>query len=180
MRLGAHGLEGADDEQADGAGPEDARAHAGPEVAQVDAVEGDAQRLQQRDVVALDRVGHRQQQTLRPVHQRAQAAVDGGVAAELHVGAEVGVAGATDVAVAAGVGRLDDDALALARAAHDDAAHLVAQHQRLDDDGLADAAVLIPMQIRATEADCGDAHELLAGGDDGLGFLVDTNVFGAV
>ena len=95
-------------------------------------------------------------------------------------GQRLRVAGAADLAVAAGVGRLDDDALTLARAGHDHAAHLVAEHERLVDDGLADAAVLVPVEVGAAEAYGGDAHELLAGGDDGLGFLVDTDVVGAV
>ena len=177
---GAHGLEGADEEQADGADAEDACAHPGLEVAQVDAVEGDAERLDQRDVIALDAVGRGQQQPLRPVHQRAQAAVDGRVPAEPDVGAEVAVAGAADLAVATGVGRLDDDALAFARTRHDDAAHLVAEHQRLVHLRVADAAVLVPVEVGAAEADGGDADELLTGSGDGLRFMVDTDVVGAV
>ena len=76
--------------------------------------------------------------------------------------------------------RLDDDALASARARHDHPAELVSQHQWLADDRFADAAVLVPMEIRPAEADRGDAHELLPGGGEGLWFLMDTDVFGAV
>ena len=45
---------------------------------------------------------------------------------------------------------------------------------------VADAAVLVPVEVGAAEAHGGDAHELLAGGGDGLWFLVDTDVVGAV
>jgi hypothetical protein len=102
------------------------------------------------------------------------------VAAEADVGTKVAVASSTDEAVPARVGRLDDDAFAGSRTGHDDAAHLVAQHERLHDPCLTDAAVLIPVEVGAAQADGGDADELLSGRGDGLWFLVDTDVGGAV
>jgi hypothetical protein len=102
------------------------------------------------------------------------------VAEEAHVGTEVVVAHEAVLAPTTGVGRLDDDALALAGTGHDHASELVAQHERLVDDRLADTAVLVPVEVGAAQADRGDTYELLAGRGDGLGFLVDTDVFRAV
>ena len=186
QRVGGHDASGADgpqrpdEQEADGPRAVDPSAHARPDVAEVDGVEAHAERLEQRDIVALDRVGDRQQQTLRPAHERAQAAVDGSVTAEPDVRAEVAVAGPADEAVSTRVRRLHDDPLALARAGDDEAAHLVAEHERLDHLRLADAAVLVPVEVGAAQPDGGDADELLPRRGDGLGFLVDTDVAGAV
>jgi hypothetical protein len=54
------------------------------------------------------------------------------------------------------------------------------EYERLLDDIVTDAAVFIPVQVRTAKAHRGDADDLLAGGGDGLGFLVDTDVIGAV
>jgi len=102
------------------------------------------------------------------------------VAEEAHIGAEVAVPDAAGLADTAGVGGFDDDALALARAGGHDASELVAEHQRLTHDRFADPTVLVPVEVGSTEAHGGDTHELFAGADFGLGFLVDTDVFGAV
>ena len=90
------------------------------------------------------------------------------------------MAGPAGGAVPARIGRLYDDALIRARAGDDDAAHLVTKDERLHDSGVADAAVLVPVQVGAAEAHGGDADELLARGRHRLRFLVDTDVVGAV
>jgi hypothetical protein len=102
------------------------------------------------------------------------------VTEEADLRAEVAVAYPAVLTITACVGRLDDDALALARAGDDHAAELVPQDEGLVDDRLADAAVLVPVEVGAAEADRGDTHELLAGGGLGRWFVVDTDVTGAV
>jgi len=102
------------------------------------------------------------------------------MAAELDVGTEVAVTCAAVPAHTTGVGRLHDDPLPCPGAGNDDTAHLVTEHERLYDDIVTDAAVLVPMQVRAAEPHGGDAYELFAGCGDGLWFLVDTDVIGAV
>jgi hypothetical protein len=54
------------------------------------------------------------------------------------------------------------------------------QHERLDDARAADAPVLVPVEVGAAEADGSDADELLPRGGCGLGFLVHTDVAGAM
>ena len=167
-------------DEPDGTGAEDACAHARPDMTEVERVEGDAERLQQRHVIVSDAVRDRQEEALWPGHVGAQRAVDGGVAAELDVRAEIRVTGAAGGAVAARVGRLDDHPQALAGSCRDDTAHLVTEHQRRCDPVEADAPVLVPVQVRAAEAHGRDTHEILPGARDGVRFLVDANVLGAV
>jgi hypothetical protein len=59
--------------------------------------------------------------------------------------------------------RVDGDALARARPALDDADELVPEHERLREDGVADARFLEPVPVGAAQADGGHAHEHLAG-----------------
>ena len=58
-------------------------------------------------------------------------------------------------------GRIGDDPLARPRAVDDDAAELVAEHERTLEPGVADRALPVPMQIRAAQADRGHPHEHL-------------------
>jgi hypothetical protein len=130
-------------------------------VPESDRVQRDPERLEQGDVVIGDRVGHRHEQPTRPRHPLAQAPIRDAVPREADVLAEVAVPRAADVAVAAGVARLERDALSRPPSGLDDAADLVAEHQR-SRQARARATVLVPVKVRSAETDRGDAHQLLA------------------
>ena len=65
------------------------------------------------------------------------------------------------LAASAGERRIDGDAPAVERTALDDARELVADHERLREARVADAALLVPVQVGAAEPDRLDAHEAL-------------------
>ena len=155
-----------------------ARAHAAL-AARPDA---DRQGLHQRAHVVRQRVGQREGEVLVDGHEVRERAVDRRRGEEHHVGAEVVAAGAALGAAAAGDARLERHAVARAMAGHlradlDDApGGLVPEHHRRAHDEVADAAVLVVVDVRAAHADGGDLDEHLARPRLGHGPLLDPDV----
>jgi hypothetical protein len=85
------------------------------------------------------------------------------VTREPQLAAEVTVAGEAQSATAARDGRVDDDMLAGARAAFDDARELVAEDERPLEVRVADTALEEPVPIGAAKADPSNPHEHLPG-----------------
>ena len=111
-----------DDEQSDRPASDDRGAHAGPDGAEVDGMEGHAERLEQAGLRVGDRGGDLVREPVRPGHPRAQAPVRRAVAREAHRRTELRAPGPTRRARAAGVRGIEGDARAPTRPALDDAA----------------------------------------------------------
>jgi hypothetical protein len=116
----------------------------------------------------------------RPGEVALEASVAGGVAGEDEFPAQVRVAALAQVAAVARDGRVDRDADAVERAALDDAGHLVPADERAGDLGVADAALLVPVQVRPADPDRGDPHQALALGHLRHRILGQTQVVRAV
>ena len=87
--LGAGRTERLDDEQADRAAAEDARGRARLDLAEIERVQRNAERLEQRRLGVGEAVGDRVREPLGPREQRPQRAVGDAVAGEATVRAEV-------------------------------------------------------------------------------------------
>ena len=83
-------------------------------------------------------------------------------------------------AVPAGQRRVDRDGHAVPRAADHDAGHLVAEHHRPVELRVADAALGVPVQVRAAQPDGADPDQVLARARDRVGLLVQDDRAGGV
>jgi hypothetical protein len=135
------------EQQPDRPAAEDADRHAEPQVAEIEGVQRDAQRFEHRAIRVGELVRQRVQAGRGPGDKLAQAAVERAVPGEAYGRAEIGVSATAQVAVLTGDGRVDRHALAVPRAALDNARHLVPDHQRLDQPGVADAGLGVPVQV---------------------------------
>ena len=149
-------------QQADRTAADDRHARADADVTEVDRVDGDPERLEQRPGDAVQRLGQRVQPAGRPAQVLLQAAVPAPVTGEPHVGAEVRMALAAQIAVLARDRRVDGDAAAGQRAGLDNARELVPDHQRGVQARVSDRALVEPVQVGSADADGLDAHERLA------------------
>jgi hypothetical protein len=132
-------------------------------VGEVEGVQRDAERFQQRAVVVGELVGQRVQAVGRPGQELPQAAVAGAVPGEDHVGAQVAVPVPAGLADAARDGRVDRDPDAVVRSAADHARHLVTQHERAGHHGVADPALGEPVQVGAADPDRGHLDQPVVG-----------------
>ncbi len=150
------------------------------QVCQVGRVDRHAEWFQQRPGGRVVPVGQQVQPPVRPGQELPQAAVGVTVAGEVHPGAQVLQPGVALAAVAAGQGGIEPDRAAGQRAGDHDAGHLVAEHQRSGDRGVADRARGEPVQVGAAQSDGRHADEALPGPDDRVGPLLDADVAGRV
>ena len=165
----------ADEQEPHRTAADDRDARAAPDVAQVDRVQRDPERLEESDLVVADRVRDREEQARRPGHPFPKAAVGDRVAQEPDVRTEVPVSGPAGVAMPAGPARLHRDADARARPGRDDAAKLMPEHERLCQ-RCARPAIHVPVEVGAAEPDGGHPHQLLARSRDGLGHRLETEI----
>ena len=126
-----------------------------------------AERLQHHAVQRVERLGQRDELRFRRPDALGHRPVKRRRADELDVGAEICMALTAPLAMSAGLVRIDCDELTAPQAELLDvvaeiAAELVAGHERRLDDGRADAAVLVVVQIAAADADRGDVDQDLA------------------
>ncbi len=154
--------------------------HSGLEMAQIDGVDSNPQRLEERYIISLDSVRRRNQQVSRPGYVCGKPAGDREMATEVNLLTQIAVPGIAVRALPAGVSRLDDDAFPSTRSGRDDPTHLVPQHKRLPNPILADCAFLEPVQIRTAQTDRSHANKFLAGQWDRVGLGVEPDVTGAV
>jgi hypothetical protein len=131
------------------------------DVAEVEGVDGHAQRLEHGAGHAVHRLGQRMQRLGRPAQVLAQPAVAAPVTREDDVGAEVLMALQAALAVPAVQCGVDGDAAAVERAALDHARELVADDQRVCELRVADPALVVPMQVRAADPHGLHAHQAL-------------------
>src|SRR4029079_10925504 len=94
------------------------------DLAEVEAVQRDTERLEERRVFGPDLVRERAQQAARPGHRRAERAIGAGEPREPARRAQVGPSGATPFASFARVERVRDDALPGSGTVGDHAAEL--------------------------------------------------------
>jgi hypothetical protein len=120
------------------------------------------------------------EESFRPAHEGAQAAVRRSVTRESHDRTELFVATAADRADAARIGRIERDPCSAPRPVGDDRRDLVTEHERSVETRLADRPVGIPVEVGAAQPDREDPQEDFGrpGRRDGL--LVDPDVAGRV
>jgi hypothetical protein len=128
-------------------------------VGQIDRVQRDPEGLEHGCVRRGEGAWKRDHAVLRPGYPFAQAAVLDPVARKSDTLAEIGVAVAARGASVAGNRGIDRHAAPV----FGDTAELVTENEGPDDGPLADAALGVPMEIRAAESDCPHAHQDLAG-----------------
>ena len=124
-------------------------------MAEVERVDGDAERLQHRPAGVADAVRQAVQEMVRPGHELTHGPVLAAVARELDAGAEIAVAVAAGPAGTARDGRVDRHPLAAPGTVLDHAGGFVAEHQRGRQGRIADLALVPPVQVRAADADRG-------------------------
>ena len=103
--------------------------------------------------------GSGMQQARRPGHDLAEHAVGLAVAGEPDPVAQVPVAVPAGPARLVRDRRVDRHPLAAPRPVRDHPRALVAEHQRMREPGVADRALVPPVQVRAADADRGDPHQ---------------------
>jgi hypothetical protein len=162
-----------DDEQADRSAADDRDARADLDVAQVERVDGHAERLQHGATGVADLVGQGEELAVWPDEELAQATVGGAVPGEPNGRAEVRVALEAAFADAARYRRVDGDPGSGARTRLDDPGELVAEHERPGQHGVADPSLGEPVQVRTAESDRGHADEAVPGWWIGRRGLVD-------
>ena len=147
---------------------------------EVECVQRDAQRLQQRSLRVREFLGKRVGEPLGPGQARSQGAVLGAVAREPQPGTQVRVSGEADVAAAAGHRGIERHSLPRAGARLDRPHELVAEDEGPVEGGVADPSLEKPVPVRAAEADRRHAHEDLAVPRLGRGLVVEPEVARAV
>ena len=125
---------------------------------EVERVQCDAERLEQRRLGVGERVGQAMGEAFRPRQSRAQSTVDR-VPGKPAGDAEVLVAGDARRAAAARDRGVERNPLTRPRSRLDHADELVAEDERPGQNDIADGALVEPVQIGAAEPDGGDAHE---------------------
>jgi hypothetical protein len=158
----ACGLERLHEQQADRPAAEDGSRRPRFRSTEIDRVQRDAERLEQRGGLVGDGVRQRIRKPLRPRDERAKPAVGRAVTCEPQLAAEVPIARRAECAAAAGNRRVEHDALPGTRTARDDAGELVAEDEWLTENRIADAALEEPVSIGTAQTDTADAHEHLA------------------
>ena len=146
-------------QQPDRPAPHHGRGAAERQVPEVHAVERYPERLEQGTVRVGHRVRQRVQQVCRPGHELTHHAVGLAVPGEPDPVAQVRVAVPARPAGPAGDGRIDGDPLAAPRPLGDHSRPLVPEHQRVREGGVADRALVPPVQVRAADPDRGDPHQ---------------------
>jgi hypothetical protein len=121
----------------------------------------DPERLEQRRLRVAQLVRNAERKTFRPRHRCAESSVSR-VTGEAAGDAEILVAAAARRALSARDRRLESDSLPGSLACRDSPDKLVAEDERLIQDGVADASVREPMQVRAAETDGADLKEELS------------------
>jgi hypothetical protein len=102
------------------------------------------------------------------------------VSGETDAGTEVVMTAMAEIAPATRQCWINCDPLPMKRTAFDHAGELVAENERDGDGGISDPALAVPVQIRAAQADCLDAHEALAGSRSAHRLDGDAQVMAAV
>ena len=169
-----------DEQQADRTASDDGHVGAEVHVAEVEGVDGHAQRLEHGSGDAVHGVGQRMQRLGRPAQVLAQAAVTAAVAREDDVGTEVVMALEAARAAPARHRRVDGDPPAVERPSLDDPRELVADDERVLEAGVPDPALLVPVQVRAADPHGLDAHEALPRSRRAHGLSGDAYVAGPV
>ena len=169
-----------DEQQPDRPAAEDPDSFGGPNSAQPDGMERDSEWLEQGHVRVAQRVRHGHQAGAGPGHELAHQAVGGAVTGEGEVQAQVGVAGAALLADFARDGRVYRHPLAAARAGRDDAAALVAGHDRPGENRAPDRSLLEPVDIGAAYAHRGHSNQLFPGPGHGPRLLHHSEVMRTV
>ena len=131
---------------------------------QVQRVEGDADGFEEGRLVIGQRVRQPVAQPLGPGHPRAKGAVGRAMAGESDGETQVRPTGEAWTARAAWIGGVDRDALARSWSTHDDRGEFVAEDQRSGQAGVADRRLLVPVQVRAAQADRADLEQHLTRG----------------
>ena len=149
------------EQQPDRPAADDRHAGGDVDVAEVDRVDGDAERLEQRARDAVERVRQRVQPVGRPAQVLAERSVPAPVPREPDLRAEVRMALAAQVAALARDRRVDGHAPAGQRPLLHDARELVPDHERRGQPRVADRALLEPVQVGAADADGLHADEAL-------------------
>ena len=140
-------LGGLQEQQPDGPAAHDRDAGRGPQVSEVEGVDGHAERLQDGAVRGAEQRRQGVQQLSRPRHQLAQPAVDRAVPGEIYRWAQVAVATAAGRAGAARDGRVDRHRSTGQRAVADHTGDLVTGDHRPRELHVTDASLLEPVQI---------------------------------
>jgi hypothetical protein len=143
-------------------------------------VQRDAERLEQGGFVVPDGRGQSMEQPAGPGHQRSERAVGRAEPGKPAIEAHVRVTAPTWLARPTSDSRITDDPFACPRAVDDDAAELVAEHERTLEPGVADRALAVPMQIRAAQADRRHSQEHLVRAAGGDRLRADPEIAGAV
>src|SRR6185437_15521481 len=151
-----------------------------PDVPEVQGVDGDAERFEQRAVGVGHAVRQRVQQARWPGQQFAHGPVLVTMPGEADVEAQVAVAVQARPAPAAGDRRVDRHPGAAPRARLDHPGGLVAEHQGAGDDGVPDSCLVPPVQVGAADPDRRHPYEFLAWPSGRLLFVGYPQVTGAV
>jgi hypothetical protein len=113
---------------------------------QIDGVEGHAERLEHRPLLIGNVIGNGDEATGRPDHVASQGTVNP-VPGKSKVEAEVGAPGNALLAFQTRYGRVDGDSLPGPGPGLDDRGELMAEHQAVAEDGVADCAFAKPMRV---------------------------------
>jgi hypothetical protein len=168
------------EQQAERTAAVDAGARARPDATELERVQRDAERLEQRRLDVRKRVGERMEEPFRPGHQLPQRTVGRPVSGEPAGDAEVLVAVEARAAASARDRRVDRDTLARPRPLRDHAHRLVPEHERPLEGRVADPALGEPVQVGSAQPDRRDAQRRLVGARGAHGLVVQAHVADAV
>ncbi len=156
-------LDGLEEQQADGTGPDDGDAVADADLGEVSGVDGDPERFEHQGVFGIERGRYRHAGADGHLDELGETAVVGIQTAEVEAAAEVRVALFAKIAAVTRHGGINGNERAQAEfvvaALLDNTGKLMTEDQRCFENGIADASVHIGVQVAATDAGGQDADE---------------------